>query len=128
MRLKTDLVPVMQAVLAAKLDTVELEWDPRAAVCVVMASAGYPDQYEKGKIIRGLDAVANLDDVCVFHAGTAMSLDGTVRTAGGRVLGVTALGDTIASAQKRAYEVVREITFDGAQFRTDIGHRAIARL
>ena len=127
MRLKSDLVPVMQAIIAGKLDTVELAWDTRAALCVVMASGGYPDQYEKGKTIRGLDAVAHLDDACVFHAGTTLARDGSVVTSGGRVLGVTALGDTIAAAQKRAYQIVHQISFEGAHYRTDIGYRAIAR-
>ena len=113
MRLKTDLVPVMQAIMAGKLDTAELAWDNRPAVCVVMASGGYPGTYEKGKPIHGLDSAEDLDDAYVFHAGTRLARDGTVLTDGGRVLGVTALGETIAAAQKRAYEVVGGITFDG---------------
>ncbi len=127
MRLTSDIVPVMQAVIAGKLDTVEIEWDERAAVCVVMASGGYPGKYEKGKPIYGLDSVADLDDAYVFHAGTALARDGTVLSAGGRVLGVTALGETIAAAQKRAYEVVAQITFENAYYRTDIAHRALSR-
>ena len=127
MRLKTDLVPVMQAIMAGKLDTAELAWDNRPAVCVVMASGGYPGTYEKGKPIHGLDSAEDLDDAYVFHAGTRLARDGTVLTDGGRVLGVTALGETIAAAQKRAYEVVGGITFDGAYCRTDIAHRALAR-
>jgi len=127
MRLKTDLVPVMQAVIAGKLDTVQLDWDPRAAVCVVMAAGGYPGKYEKGKPIFGLDEVDDLPDGFVFHAGTTLARDGSVLTSGGRVLGVTALGDTIAAAQKRAYEIVNHILFESAYYRTDIAHRAIER-
>ena len=127
MRLKTDLVPVMQATMTGKLDSVELDWDPRAAVCVVMASGGYPGKYEKGKPIHGLDALENLDDGCVFHAGTTLGKDGSVLTSGGRVLGVTALGDSIADAQQRAYQIVEQISFDQAYYRTDIAHRALER-
>ena len=116
----------MLAVCDGTLDEVTLEWDQRPAVCVVMASGGYPGSYEKGKPISGLDEAAELDDVFVFHAGTTLARDGTVLTAGGRVLGVTALGNTIAEAQKRAYEAVEHITFENAYYRTDIAHRALS--
>ncbi len=123
-RLQSDLVEVMEAVLAGRLDRVTLRWDPRPAVCVVMASAGYPGEYRKGVEIRGL-AEAHTDDVFVFHAGTKR-IGGKVVTAGGRVLGVTARGATLADAQKRAYDVVGKIEFDGAYWRRDIAAKALA--
>jgi phosphoribosylamine--glycine ligase len=125
MRMKSDLLSVLTAVCRGKLDEVSIEWDPRPAVCVVMASGGYPGKYEKGKVITGLDAAAKLKDVKVFHAGTAEK-DGQIVTAGGRVLGVTALGDTIAQAKARAYEAVAMISFEGAHYRKDIADKAIA--
>lgn len=121
-RLQSDLLDAIDAVIDGRLDTIELAWDPRPALCVVMASAGYPGAYEKGKSIQGLNSVANVPDVYVFHAGTSVTPDG-VKTNGGRVLGVTALGDTMHDARERAYAVVQKITFDGAQYRTDIGLR-----
>ncbi len=124
MRLKSDLLEVLLATCDGTLDQVTLEWDPRPAVCVVMASGGYPDDYEKGKIITGLDDVRELEDVIVFHAGTKEQ-DGDVVTSGGRVLGVTALGKTIAEAKANAYEAVDKITFDGAYCRRDIADKAI---
>jgi phosphoribosylamine--glycine ligase len=124
MRLKSDLLQVMLAVCDGNLDRVSLEWDPRPAVCVVMASGGYPGSYEKGKKITGLDDAAQLDDVMVFHAGTAEK-DGDIVTAGGRVLGVTAAGKTVADAKKRAYQAVDKIKFDGAYCRRDIADKAI---
>lgn len=124
MRLKSDLVEVMEAVCDGKLDEITLDWDARPAVCVVMASGGYPGSYEKGKKITGLDDANKLKDVVVFHAGTADD-NGDVVTAGGRVLGVTAMGDTIADAKARAYEAVSKIKFDGAYCRSDIADKAI---
>ena len=123
-RLKSDLLEVMLAVCNGKLDTVTLEWDKRPAVCVVMASGGYPDAYEKDKKITGLDEASKTKDVIVFHAGTARK-DGDIVTAGGRVLGVTALGDTIADAKATAYKAVEKIHFDGAYHRKDIADKAI---
>ena len=123
-RLKSDLLEVMLAVCDGKLDTVTLEWDPRPAVCVVMASGGYPDAYEKGKKITGLDEAGKMKDVIVFHAGTARQ-NGDIITAGGRVLGVTALGDTIAQAKAAAYKAVEKIHFDGAYYRKDIADKAV---
>ena len=127
MRLRSDLVEVIEAVLDDRLDEVTLDWDPRPAVCVVMASGGYPGSYEKGKEITGLDAAGRMDDVVVFHAGTR-SEDGKVVTDGGRVLGVTALGEDISAARDRAYEAVRHIKFHRAHWRTDIGVKAIRRM
>jgi len=126
MRLKSDLIEVMLAVCDGTLDEVTLRWDPRPAVCVVMASAGYPDNYEKGKIITGIDEAEKLGDVVVFHAGTA-SKNGDIVTAGGRVLGVTALGTSIAEAKANAYKGVEKIKFDGAYCRKDIADKAIKR-
>src|SRR5690606_17269015 len=103
-----------------------LEWDARPSVCVVLASKGYPGKYEAGKIIRGLDAAAAMADVKVFHAGTDVDEQGRVITAGGRVLGVTALGDTLADAKRRAYEAVGAISFSGMHGRGDIADKALA--
>ena len=125
MRLKSDLVDVMLHATDGTLDQVELQWDRRIALGVVMAAGGYPLDPKKGDAITGLPAEA--DDAMVFHAGTTMDDDGTIRTSGGRVLCVTALGDSAKLAQQRAYEHLRGITFDGMQFRTDIGWRAIKR-
>jgi len=124
MRLKSDLLEVCLAVCEQKLDAITLEWDSRPAVCVVMASGGYPGEYEKGKVITGIEEAGKLDDVVVFHAGTTMK-DNSVVTAGGRVLGVTALGETIAKAKSRAYEAVEKIKYDGAYYRRDIADKAI---
>lgn len=124
MRLKSDLLDVMLAVCDGTLNRIQLNWDKRPAVCVVMASGGYPGHYEKGKVISGLDAAAKLPDVMVFHAGTAKK-DGQVVTVGGRVLGVTALGDTIADAKAKAYQAVSMISFDGAYYRRDIADKAL---
>jgi phosphoribosylamine--glycine ligase len=126
MRLKSDLLSVMLAVCDGTLDEITLEWDPRPAVCVVMASGGYPDHYEKGKVITGLEQAEKLNNVVVFHAGTAQK-DGSVVTNGGRVLGVTATGDSIADAKKKAYEAVDKIKFEGVYFRRDIADKAIKR-
>ncbi len=125
MRLKSDLLDVMLATCDGRLDKVTLEWDQRPAVCVVLSSGGYPGDYENGKVITGLEKAAQLDDVVVFHAGTAEK-DGQIVTAGGRVLGVTALGETIAEAKKKAYEAVDLISFEGAYCRRDIADKAIA--
>ncbi len=125
MRLKSDLLDVMLATCDGRLDKITLEWDERPAVCVVMSSGGYPGDYENGKVITGLEKAAQLDDVVVFHAGTAEK-DGQIVTAGGRVLGVTALGQTIADAKKRAYEAVDLISFEGAYCRRDIADKAIS--
>ena len=122
MRLRTDLVDVMLAATAGQLDTVELEWDRRPALGVVMAAAGYPMNPRKGDTITGLPA--DSDDAMVFHAGTVRK-GGAILTAGGRVLCVTALADSVKQAQQRALEVARGVHFEGMQYRKDIGHRAI---
>ncbi len=122
MRLKSDLVEVMLAATSGQLDQVELEWDRRVALGVVMAAAGYPLSPRKGDVVTGLPAEAA--DAMVFHAGTTQREDGQVVTSGGRVLCVTALADSVKLAQARVYEVVKGIHFDGAQWRTDIGFRA----
>jgi len=126
MRLKSDLLEIMLAVCDGRLDEVTLEWDPRPAVCVVMASGGYPGEYEKGKIITGIADAEKLEDVVVFHAGTAAK-NADIVTNGGRVLGVTAMGQTIADAKAKAYEAVDKIKFDGAYCRRDIADKAIKR-
>ena len=125
MRLQTDLVDLLEAAIDERLDEIEpLRWDPRPAVCVVMASEGYPGSYSKGHSIRGLERAAELPDVKVFHAGTRLE-DDRVVTAGGRVLGVTALGSTIATAKLGAYTAVKCIRWDGAWCRKDISDKAL---
>ena len=126
-RLRSDLLDLLEAVVdenLSELDDSKIVWDPRPAVCVVMASAGYPGKHEVGKPISGLDEVSRMPDVKVFHAGTRLD-NGRVVTDGGRVLGVTALGDTLADAKKRAYQAVGKINFKGAHYRTDIADKAL---
>jgi len=125
MMLKSDIVPALLATIEGKLGAVALEWETGAAVCVVMASGGYPGPYEKGKPIQGLDRLKGEKDVQVFHAGTAIK-DGQVVTNGGRVLGVTARGPDLRTAQQRAYEAVGQISFEGAHYRGDIGNKGLA--
>jgi phosphoribosylamine---glycine ligase len=122
MRLKSDLFDVMMSATSGTLDQVDLDWDRRTALGVVMAAAGYPMDPRKGDVIQGLPK--DTDDAVVFHAGTTPK-DGQTITSGGRVLCVTALAETVKSAQARAYEVIRGISFDGAQYRRDIGFRAV---
>ncbi|HYE67748.1 MAG TPA: phosphoribosylamine--glycine ligase [Anaerovoracaceae bacterium] len=117
-RMKTDLVDIMSAVVEERLAEQTIEWSDKKAVCVVLASGGYPGDYEKGKKISGLRDVD--EDVIVFHSGTKLS-DFTIATDGGRVLGVTALGDTHEEARKKAYANIERISFEGAQYRKDIG-------
>jgi phosphoribosylamine--glycine ligase len=127
MRLRTDLVDVLEAVVDGRLEEFPeepLDWDPRPAVCVVMASQGYPGPYPKGRVISGLEEADALPDVKVFHAGTKRENNFTV-TDGGRVLGVTALGDTLSAARNRAYEAVAKIRFAGAHYRKDIAAKAL---
>jgi len=126
MRLQSDLLDVCLAACDGRLEEVTLKWDPRPAVCVVMASGGYPGEYEKGKLVTGLQEAEQLEDVVVFHAGTRKQ-NGDVVTNGGRVLGVTALGADVAAAKARAYEAVDCIAFEGAYFRRDIADKAIRR-
>jgi phosphoribosylamine--glycine ligase len=125
LRLRSDMVALVEAALDGELDAIDAEWDPRASLGVVMAAGGYPGPYHQGDVIEGLPTVSETDRM-VFHAGTALK-DSHVVTSGGRVLCVTALGDTVSEAQRRAYEVVRQIRWNGVQYRTDIGFRAIAR-
>ena len=128
MRLKTDLLDLLDAAVDGRLaELPPLEWDPRPAVCVVMASKGYPDRYEKGQVIRGLEAADKLPNVKVFHAGTTLNAEGRMVTSGGRVLGVTALGDSIPVAKLNAYRGVKAIRWDGAWCRKDISDKALVR-
>jgi phosphoribosylamine--glycine ligase len=124
LRLKSDLVDLVEAAIHCRLRDIEVAWDRRVALGVVMAAAGYPEAPRKGDIIHGLPAAG--DDFHVFHAGTALSGKDIV-TAGGRVLCVTALGANVRAAQMRAYEIAEQIEFAGMQMRRDIGHRAIRR-
>jgi phosphoribosylamine--glycine ligase len=124
MRMDGDLVEVMEAVIDGRLHEVTLHWQDDATICVVMASGGYPGDYEKGKVITGIEKADAVEGVKVFHAGTT-SKDGQIVTSGGRVLGVTARGRDIPEAIRRAYEACALIKWDGAQYRTDIGAKAI---
>jgi phosphoribosylamine--glycine ligase len=124
MRLKSDLLDILEATVDGALDQIESPvWDPRPAICVVMASQGYPGSYENGKIITGLESAAKIPDVKVFHAGTKL-VDGQVHTNGGRVLGVTALGDSLAIAKLNAYTAVQSVRWPGAWCRKDISDKA----
>jgi phosphoribosylamine---glycine ligase len=123
-RMKSDLLPLLEATIDRNIGTCAIEWDPRAAVTVVFASAGYPGKYETGKSISGLDDASRLEDVQVFHAGTKRA-NGEIRTAGGRVLAVTALGSTLDAARTRAYEAVSRIQFENCHYRHDIALSAI---
>jgi phosphoribosylamine--glycine ligase len=127
MRMKSDLVPLLLAVAEGDLSKQSIEWHDQAAICVVMAAEGYPGDYPKGDTITGIEAAEQLSDVTVFHAGTAEK-DGRIVTAGGRVLGVTALGSTVAAAIERAYQGVEKISWRGVQFRRDIGKKALGRI
>ncbi len=124
-RLKSDLGEVLLAAAEGRLVERPLEWDERAALCVVVASRGYPGAFEKGQEIRGLDEIERAGAI-VFHAGTAL-IDGRIVNAGGRVLGVTALGDTVAEAQAKAYAALAHLDWPGGFYRRDIGWRAVAR-
>lgn len=124
-RLEGDLVNIMLAVAEGRPEDIVLSWSDKWAVSVVLASEGYPGPYEKGKVILGLEEAQDLDGVIVFHAGTALNPDGELITAGGRVLNVVALGDTFEEARNRAYEACELIKFEGVQYRSDIGRRAL---
>lgn len=121
-RLKTPLIDIVEAVADGRLARLEIEWDENACACVVMASGGYPKTYPKGIVIEGLDENGQIPGAIVYHAGTARK-DGKFVTAGGRVLGVTACGDTLEEALQKAYEGVHRIRFEGAHYRKDIGHK-----
>lgn len=127
MRMKGDIVPFLLACIEGTLSQCKMEWDDRASVCVVMASKGYPGNYEKGKIIRGLDEVSRLEDIFVFHAGTALK-EGQTVTSGGRVLGVTGLGENIPRAIEKTYQAVQKISWEGVHYRRDIGKKALCWL
>jgi len=126
-RMKNDIVPIMDAVIEGTLDQCKLEIDPRASVCVVMAAGGYPGSYRKGHPISGLQSARRMKDVVVFHAGTAAK-DKSITAAGGRVLGVTALGDSVEKAISRAYQAVSKIAWKDVQYRSDIGQKALTRM
>ncbi|MDN3512416.1 MAG: phosphoribosylamine--glycine ligase [Candidatus Jettenia sp.] len=126
MRMKTDLVPLLLSTATNTLENIEIEWNKGVSICVVMTSKGYPDKYEKGFEILGLETVRELDNVQVLHAGTAAK-DGKIVTNGGRVLGVTAIGKDIQEAQKTVYRAIQNITFEGAHYRRDIGAKAMYR-
>ncbi|OOC48303.1 MULTISPECIES: phosphoribosylamine--glycine ligase [Thioalkalivibrio] len=126
-RLDSDLGELVEAALEGRLDQVRAEWDTRVALGVVLAAGGYPGTYRKGDAITGLEAVERDPDAHVFHAGTAQGEDGTIVTAGGRVLCVVGLGEDVKAAQKKAYAAVQQIHFDDIYCRTDIGYRAVAR-
>ncbi|MBI3232175.1 MAG: hypothetical protein HYZ51_03805 [Candidatus Doudnabacteria bacterium] len=122
--LKTDLYDILEASVSEKLDKINIEWENKFACCIVLASGGYPGKYEKGKEITGVDEANKLDDIIVFHAGTTIR-NGQLVTNGGRVLGVTATGDTLKSALNKAYSAIKLIHFDGMQYRTDIGQKSL---
>ena len=124
MRMKSDLVPLLLSTVKNNIEEVEIEWHDGVSVCVIMASKGYPDKYEKGLPVFGLEAVKSVNNVQVFHAGTAIK-DGKVVTNGGRVLGVTILERDLEKAQKNVYEAIKKLSFDGAHYRKDIGTKAI---
>ena len=121
-RLKTPLIEIVEAVVNGTLAQQEIEWEDNACACVVMASGGYPKSYPKGLEITGLDDNGQIPGVTVYHAGTSYK-DGKFFTAGGRVLGVTACGNTLAAALQKAYDGVHRIHFEGAHYRKDIGHK-----
>jgi phosphoribosylamine--glycine ligase len=126
MRLKTDLIDIIEGTVDRRLSEIgPVEWDDRPSICVVMASEGYPEAYEKGNIIRGLEEAGKLEDVKVFHAGTRLDENGNAVTNGGRVLGITAIGDTVAGAKLKAYQAVKCIRWEGGWCRKDIADKAI---
>lgn len=124
-RLKTDLLTVLLATGSRKLDTVDLQWDPRPCVCVVLAARGYPEKPQAGAVIEGLAEAGAVEGVEVFHAGTGLDKEGRVVVAGGRVLNVTAVGETVQEARKRAYQAAELIRYDGKNYRTDIGTEVV---
>jgi phosphoribosylamine--glycine ligase len=123
-RLSTDFLDICLALTDGKLSELDVKWKPEAAVCVVLAAKGYPGSYPKGDVIEGLDTVKKTENVTVFHAGTAFKNNNIV-TNGGRVLGVTALGEDIRAARDKAYDAINNIHFKGMHYRKDIAHRAL---
>jgi phosphoribosylamine--glycine ligase len=132
MRLQTNLLDALEAVVDERLDQIDMRWDPRPSITVVVASEGYPGHYERGRVINNLDAADRVPGVKVFHAGTSFrsdptgGRDGRVVTDGGRVLNVTAIGDTLQEAQERAYKAAAAVRFAGAWYRRDIGRAALS--
>jgi phosphoribosylamine--glycine ligase len=126
-RMRSDLVPILKGVAEGDLKETKIDWAKEPAVCVVLASSGYPDASDVGRSVRGLESLSGESDVIVFHAATERKGEAFV-TVGGRVLGVTALGANLDAAIQRAYEAVEKISFDGMQYRKDIGRKALARL
>lgn len=122
--LKTDLLDILEACVDGNLDKINIEWSKKSACCIVLASGGYPDKYEKGKIITGIKEAEELDDIIVFHAGTTTK-DNQLLTNGGRVLGVTAIADDLQTALNKAYHAAKLIHFDGMHYRTDIGAKSL---
>jgi phosphoribosylamine--glycine ligase len=126
--MQSDLLELVNATVDGKLSEIDdLQWDPRPSICVVMASEGYPGSYDKGRVISGIDQADRLDGVKVFHAGTKLRA-GDVVSNGGRVLGVTALGETVPEAKLRAYQAVKEIRWDGAWCRKDIADKSFGAI
>jgi phosphoribosylamine--glycine ligase len=126
MRLKSDLVEILEAIVEERLKDVDIQWHDEATLCLVLASGGYPASYDKGHPISGLDEAAKMPDVVVFHAGTAMK-DGQIVTSGGRVLGVTAKGNNVAQAIEKAYQAAEKISWQDMYYRKDIGQKALNR-
>ena len=124
-RMKSDLLPLLEATIDGTIDRCAIEWDSRAAVTVVLASAGYPGKYEPGKPISGLEDAAKLEDIHIFQAGTRR-VNGQIQTAGGRVLAITALGSTLEHARERAYDAVSRIHFENCHYRRDIALGPVA--
>ncbi len=123
MRLETDLVDLLEGAVTGNLGDVTLSWRQGTSLCVVLASGGYPGSYRKGLPITGIEEAEAMEDVVVFHAGTS-KVNSEWHTAGGRVMGVTAIGSDVGDARRRAYDAVEKITFEGMHYRTDIGARA----
>ena len=129
MRLQSDLLPLLMGSAQGELEEQDApRWDERPAVTVVLASGGYPESYPKGLPITGLESLEQTPDLQVFHAGTSLSEEGDLQTSGGRVLAVTALGDTLSEARDRAYEAAEKIHFEGKTLRTDIGVAGVAAM
>ncbi len=128
MRLNSDLFDMLRATAEGKLRNIKVGWKQDASVCVVIASNGYPGEYEKGKPIKGLDSLKGKKDIMVFHAGTSLNENGEFITSGGRVLGVTALGEDIKTAKENAYKAIKKIHFEEMHYRKDIADKAIKRL
>jgi phosphoribosylamine--glycine ligase len=126
-RMSSDIVPILLGVAEGHLPDTKIDWVKDSAVCLVLASAGYPDEPQTGKVVNGLESTKDMTDVVVFHAATALR-DQKVVTVGGRVLGVTAVGASLGAAIKRVYEATQGISFDGMHYRKDIGQKALARL